>query len=53
MILGIYKVLEKYNPDVIYQESAWVSHNAKTALILSSIIGAVRGWALARDCKWV
>lgn len=53
MILGIYKVLEQYKPDVIYQESAWVSRNARTALVLSSIVGAIRGWALAHNCKWV
>lgn len=52
MILKIYDVLNEWNPDVIYQECTWVSRNPKTVLTLTSLIGAVQGWAFSHDCEW-
>ena len=52
MILAIYSVLDKWRPDIIYHEYTWVARNPKTALTLTSIIGAVQGWAISHNCEW-
>ena len=52
MIRSIYEVLDKWNPDVIYQEYTWVSQNPKVALMLTMIVGAVRGWAAKHMREW-
>lgn len=52
MILAIYEVLDRWKPDIIYQEYTWMARNPKTAITLTGIVGAVWGWALLHDCKW-
>lgn len=55
MILEIVKVLDKYKPDIIYQEDAYLSggkQNPETMLMLCTIMGAVRYWALIHDCNY-
>lgn len=52
MLLAIYETLDAYSPDVIYQEFTWVARNPKTALLLTIIVGAVKGWAVSHDCKF-
>ena len=44
--------MDNRKPGIIYQEYTWVSRNPKTALMLTTILGAVRGWALANNCVW-
>lgn len=52
MILAIYETLDAYNPEIIYQEFTWVARNPKTALLLTIIVGAVKGWAVSHDCEF-
>lgn len=52
MILEIYTALNIYKPNVIYQEFTWVAKNPKTALLLTIIIGAVKGWAVSHECNF-
>lgn len=46
MIRRILWNLELIDPDVVYQEYSWVKRNPKTAIQLTLIIGAVRGWCV-------
>lgn len=52
MIKYLYITLDKYTPDVIYQESTWVARNPQTVIQLTTIIGAVRGWCINNNSKW-
>jgi Holliday junction resolvasome RuvABC endonuclease subunit len=52
MVNGIVEVLEKYQPDVIYYEDTWVAQNPKSSLILTTILGGIRYWAVSHSCKF-
>lgn len=52
MISDIIEVLNKYKPDVIYQEDSWKGKNIDSLKCLTNILGAVRMWAIANNCNY-
>lgn len=52
MIEQIYATLDEIVPDYIYQETTWISQNPKTAIQLTTIVGAVRGWCTYNHTEW-
>lgn len=46
MVKCIYLILDEMMPDVVYQELTWLGNNPKTTIQLTSLLGAVRGWAI-------
>lgn len=52
MLVEISKVLEKYKPDVIYQEDSYKGNNIDNLKVLTNILGGVRFWALTHNAEY-
>ena len=52
MMKGVAKVLNKYRPNIVYQEQSWKGQNVDTLKCLTNIMGGVRFWCLEHDCKY-
>ena len=47
MIMDISRILKEYKPQIIVVESPPLVNNPKTLILLSEIVGVVRGWSIA------
>ena len=52
MIILICKILDQFQPDIVYQEDSWKGQNIDTLKCLTTIMGAVRHWALDHGCEY-
>lgn len=52
MIKEIGKSIESFQPTIIYQEDSWKGKNVDTCKCLSTILGAVRYWAITNNCEY-
>lgn len=52
MLYEIIDVLNKYKPNIIYQEDSWKGRNVDTLKVLTNILGGVRMWALEHNCEY-
>ena len=52
MMLKIGEVLDKWQPDIIFQEDSWKGRNVDTLKCLTNILGGVRYWAIANGCDY-
>ena len=52
MLMEIAKVLEKYQPNVIYQEDSYKGNNIDNLKALTNILGGVRFWAITHDAEY-
>jgi Holliday junction resolvasome RuvABC endonuclease subunit len=47
MVMELFKILDKYSPDIVVAEKNVVGRNAKTERMLGHIVGCIKGWTLA------
>lgn len=52
MMKGIGEVLNKYKPDIVYQEQSWKGMNVDVLKCLTNIMGGVRFWCLENNCDY-
>ncbi len=52
MTKGIWKILDNYNPNIIYIEETYMANNPKTMRILTRLQGVVYAWAINNDCEF-
>lgn len=52
MLKNIGEVLDKYNPDIVYQENSYKGNNVDNLKALTNILGGVRFWCVERDKEY-
>lgn len=52
MLKEIGEVLDKYKPDIIYQEDSYKGNNIDNLKVLTNILGGVRFWALTHNAEY-
>ena len=52
MSIGIWNILDKIRPNIIYIEETYMHNNAQTMKILTRLQGVVYAWCINNGCKF-
>ena len=52
MSIGIWSILDKIRPNIIYIEETYMHNNAQTMKILTRLQGVVYAWCINNKCKF-
>lgn len=52
MSKGLWDVLDKYKPDIIYVEEVYSALNAQTTKFLTRLQGVIYAWCLNNNCEF-
>lgn len=52
MSKGIWEILDKYRPNIIYIEETYMANNAQTMKILTRLQGVVYAWCFNNKCEF-
>lgn len=52
MTKGIWKILDSYNPNIIYIEETYMANDPKTMRILTRLQGVVYAWCINHGCEF-
>lgn len=52
MVMGIWKVLDHYKPDIVYIEETYTARNPQTTKFLTRLQGIVYAWCMNNDCEF-
>lgn len=52
MSMGLWEILNKYKPDVIYMEETYTARNPQTTKFLTRLQGIVYSWCMNNNCEF-